>query len=146
MSGNDCRAPGMTWVSPYLTVRDANKSLEFYEKAFGFIKHMALADDKGKISHGEVKCNDVVIMFGPEGNPGNPAKAPANSGAASPVSLYIYCEDADAQFQRAVAAGAKGDIEPVDMFWGDRMCRVTDPDGHSWTFATHTGKTSPPPT
>src|SRR5579871_5065379 len=124
MSHKDCRAPGMTWLSPYLTVKDAAKALEFYQQAFGFIKHLALADDNGKITHGEVKHNDAVIMFGPEGANDNPAKAPATLKAVSPVGLYIYCEDADAQFKRAIAAGATAVREPMDAFWGDRICHV----------------------
>ncbi len=132
------------WVSPYLTVRDAAASLAFYEKAFGFHKRDAVTGPDGKIMHVEMTWKDTLIMFGPE-CPQSPSKSPASSGAPSPVNLYVYCEDVDAQYARATAAGAKGAMPPQDMFWGDRMCQVIDPDGHSWSFATHTGCTAPRP-
>jgi uncharacterized glyoxalase superfamily protein PhnB len=135
----------MSWLSPYLTVKDVGKALEFYQKAFGFTKRMAMTDDKGVTTHAEVQHNDAVIMFGPEGGPNNPATAPATAGLASPVTLYLYVEDTDAQYRRAVAAGAKSAIEPMDAYWGDRMCKVIDPDGHAWMFATYLGKPAAAP-
>ena len=59
----------------------------------------------------------------------------------SPVSLFVYCEDVDALCKQAQAAGATVAMPPADMFWGDRMCSLIDPDGHTWNFSTHTGKT-----
>ena len=58
---------------------------------------------------------------------------------ASPVGLYVYCDDVDALFARATAAGAQAKVPPQDTFWGDRMCQLVDPDGHTWNFATHVG-------
>jgi uncharacterized glyoxalase superfamily protein PhnB len=84
----------------------------------------------------------MVIMFGPECS-ASPSKAPATTGVPSPVSLYVYCNDVDALFARATAAGAKAEQPPQDMFWGDRFCRLQDPDGHSWYFATHKEDPSP---
>jgi uncharacterized glyoxalase superfamily protein PhnB len=45
--------------------------------------------------------------------------------------------DADAAFQRAVAAGAKVSMPLADMFWGSRYGTITDPFGHEWSIATH---------
>jgi PhnB protein len=53
-------------------------------------------------------------------------------------SLYVYLPDVDSAYKQAVAAGAKSDMAPVDMFWGDRYAKVTDPFGHFWGLATHT--------
>ena len=59
----------------------------------------------------------------------------------SPASLWLYVEDCDALFNRAVAAGAK--VRPgrwascTDQFWGDRSGTFTDPHGYTWTIATH---------
>jgi len=57
----------------------------------------------------------------------------------SPASFYVYVEDCDAHFNRAVAAGAKalpGMGEMADQFWGDRTGTFTDPFGYRWTIAT----------
>jgi uncharacterized glyoxalase superfamily protein PhnB len=134
----------MSWVAPCLTVRDAAKALDFYQKAFGLRKREVYPGPDGKIMHAEVTWNDQVIMLGPE-CPQNQSKAPVSSGVSSPASLYLYCEDVDALYARATAAGAAGEMPPQDMFWGDRVGKVTDPDGYTWWFATHTGRTAPPP-
>jgi uncharacterized glyoxalase superfamily protein PhnB len=134
----------MPWVSPCLTVRDAAKTLEFYQKAFGFQKREVYPGPDGKIMHAEVTWHETVIMFGPECEH-NQSKAPATTGVKPPISLYLYCDDVDAQHARATAAGAQSLMPPQDMFWGDRICQVADIDGHLWCFATHTGCTPPRP-
>jgi PhnB protein len=58
----------------------------------------------------------------------------------SPASLWVYVEDCDALFNRAVAAGGKVAGGPMgqiqDQFWGDRTGTLTDPHGYTWTIAT----------
>jgi PhnB protein len=134
------RPEGCPWMMPYLMVRDADQSLAFYEKAFGFEKRMAMPGEDGKTFHAEMAYNDMIIMFAPEGVQYSPAQSPATSGVPSPVSLMVYCEDVDAACKRAEAAGAKVKQPPTDMFWGDRICKLVDPDGHVWTFGTHIGE------
>jgi len=50
--------------------------------------------------------------------------------------LYMYVEDVDSVFQRAVKAGGKIVMEPVDHFYGDRSGAVEDPSGNQWWVAT----------
>jgi uncharacterized glyoxalase superfamily protein PhnB len=125
---------------PYMVVKDADQALDFYTRAFGFEKKSAVTDESGKTSHAEMKYKDVLIMFAPEGAYGSSVKSPASLGVDSPVALFIYCEDVDALCRQAEAAGAKVAQSPADMFWGDRMCSLIDPDGHTWNFATHLGE------
>jgi PhnB protein len=63
-------------------------------------------------------------------------KAPATLGGTT-VTIHLNVEDVDAAFQKAVTAGAKAIMPPMDMFWGDRFCKVSDPFGHEWSLATH---------
>lgn len=49
--------------------------------------------------------------------------------------FILYCDDVDSHFQKAVAEGATVFHEPYDADWGERVCKVADPDGHSWSFA-----------
>ncbi len=130
------RPPGMPWLSPYFTVRDAAAARDFYRRAFGLEPKFEMPGPDGKLAHVEMSWHDQVIMFGPEG-PTTPAKAPATSGVPAPMGLFLYCDDVDALYARATAAGAKGVEPPRDMFWGDRTCRLLDPDGHSWAFGTN---------
>jgi len=133
------RGPDMPVVMAYLTVRDPTASLAFYQKAFGFAPLGEPLVEAGKIVHAEMKWHEGVIMFGPEGGFGAEAKSPASSGVPSPLGLYVYCEDVDALYARALAAGATSVSAPQDMFWGDRVCKVKDPDGFTWSFGTFKG-------
>ncbi|MCP3676217.1 MAG: VOC family protein [Deltaproteobacteria bacterium] len=133
----------MPWVMPYLTVRDARTSLEFYSSAFGFEKSNELADEDGRVIHGEMKWHDMVIMVGPEGAYGNPAKAPVSTKTPSPINLYFYVNDVDEAYRMALDAGCETVLEPMDAFWGDRMAQVSDPDGYKWTLATNVADFDP---
>lgn len=143
MAKRPARPPDMPWLSPYLIVKDADAALDFYLRAFGFEKKMAIPGPNGKAMHAEVRWHDMVVMFGPEGNPGNTSKSPAATGIPSPVGLYVYCDDVDALYARATKAGAKGLTAPVDMFYGDRVCKLADQDGHLWSFATNVADYDP---
>lgn len=70
-------------------------------------------------------------------------KAPVISKVQSPVVLYAYCDDVDSLFAQAIAANADVVAEPGDMFWGDRVVQLRDPDGHAWSFATNVGEFDP---
>jgi PhnB protein len=139
MSKRPARPPGTPWLSPCLIVKDADAALDFYQRAFGFEKRMVVPGPDGRTCHAEVVWQDALIMISPEVGPGCKARTPATSGIETPVGLYVYCDDVDAVYTRATKAGAKSVMPPQDMFWGDRMCNVQDPDGHSWSFATNVG-------
>ena len=111
-----------------LTVMNADASIDFYERAFGFTRQRVIADPEGRTRSAEVEYHGGVIGL----RSGDPLPAISSS----PVGLYVYCDDADAVYERATAAGAGSLIPPTNAFWGDRYCTVTDPDGHHWTFAT----------
>jgi len=66
--------------------------------------------------------------------PGNWEQGPATSASAS---MWVYVEDCDAVFNRAVEAGCEILEEMMDAFWGDRNGKVKDPFGHCWSIASH---------
>jgi PhnB protein len=131
--------PGYHTVTPYLVVSDAAKAIEFYKQAFGATERGRMAGPQGKIAHAELQIGDSFVMLSDEmmGN-----KSPQTLGG-SPVSLFLYVENVDSSFKRAVDAGAKADMPPADMFWGDRFGKLSDPFGHSWSLATHIEEVSP---
>ncbi len=141
MSKRPYKPEGIPGLFPYLTVRDAEKAIEFYEKAFGFtLSSQPPKDEHGKIQHAEMKFGqDVSIMFAPEGAWGSVRQTPNTLGIMPSLCLYIYCEDVDALHAKATAHGAKATVAPNDGFWGDRFCSLVDPDGHEWMFATNIG-------
>ncbi len=140
MTTRPYKPTGVPGLMPYLTVQEAEKAIAFYEKAFSFeVKGEPMQQD-GRIVHAEMSFLDTIIMLAPEGAFGGKTKTPANSGVSSPLGLYIYCKDVDGFYNRAVESGARAVLPPEDMFWGDRMCKLADPDGYEWAFAQNVGE------
>lgn len=130
-------------ITPYLAVRGAAEAIEFYRRAFGAQEIMRMAAPDGAIGHAEMRIGDSMFMLG-EAMPERGAHAPQDfSPAGSPVSLFVYTEDVDALFARAVEAGARVDTPLENMFWGDRFGKLVDPFGHRWSLATHVEDVTP---
>ena len=126
---------GFHTVTPQLTLDDAAQAIEWYKKALGAEEMGRAVGPDGKVMHAELRIGNSRIMlndamFGAKG---------ARAMGGSPASLWIYVEDCDALFNRAVAAGAQvaGPMgRMADQFWGDRCGTFTDPQGYKWTIAT----------
>jgi PhnB protein len=126
---------GFHTVTPALVVRNAAQAIEFYKKALGAEELMRMASPDGKIGHAELKIGDSIIFITDE-NPEMNCKSPQTLGGTA-GSLYLYVEDVDKAFKRAVDAGGKTIMPVADMFWGDRYGQFTDPYGHTWGLSTH---------
>jgi PhnB protein len=124
-------------LTPFLTVRDAERAIEFYKAAFGATLRGGgvMKGPDGKIMHAELMIGDSVIMLADE-FPDFGLLSPQSIGG-SPMGLHIYVDGVDAAFDRAVKAGAKVDMPVMDQFWGDRYGKLTDPFGHKWSIGTH---------
>jgi len=123
-------------VTPYLVVRGAAAAIEFYEKAFGAEVRFRLAGPDGtSVMHAELQIGDSIIMLSDEA-PEMGSKSPATLDG-TPVTIYLYVEDVDAVFDRAIKAGGTSVMPLEDMFWGDRHGQLLDPFGHRWSVATH---------
>jgi len=128
---------GYHTVTPSLVLDGAAEAIEWYKRGLGAEELGRAVGPDGKILHAELLIGDSRIMV-------NDAmmgfKGPHAMGG-SPASLWVYVEDCDALFNRAVAAGAQvlggGMGQMADQFWGDRCGTVTDPSGYRWTIATH---------
>jgi PhnB protein len=128
---------GYHTVTPQLTLDDAARAIEWYKKALGIEERGRAVGPDGKIMHAELRLGDSRIMVHDAMMGG---RGPQAMGG-SPASLWVYVEDCDALFNRAVAAGAQVASGPMgsvsDQFWGDRAGTFTDPQGYRWTVATH---------
>ena len=128
---------GYHTVTPQLTLDNAAQAIEWYKKALGAEEGSRAVGPDGAILHSELRIGDSRIMVN-DAMMGS--KGPKAMGG-SPASLWIYVADADALFNRALSAGAKGVSGPTgsmgDQFWGDRCGTLTDPHGYRWTIATH---------
>lgn len=132
---------GYRTVTPYLTLTDAGRAIDFYKRAFGAQEVMRMEAPGGKIGHAEIKIGDSMIMLADE-MPGSGSRSPQSLGGTT-SGIFLYVENADAVFNQAVSAGAKVESPLADMFWGDRYGRLKDPFGHSWSVATHKEDVAP---
>ena len=129
-------------LSPYLTVKDARKAIEFYVAAFGAKEIFRLNDTaSGKIGHAEILINGSLVMLSEE-NPMWGSRSPETLGG-TPVKLCLMVENADATVARASAAGATVEMPPADMFYGFRSGAVRDPFGHHWLIQHQIEKVAP---
>ncbi|MDP6946160.1 MAG: VOC family protein [Myxococcota bacterium] len=114
-------------VLPYLVVRRLDRVLAFVTEAFGAEVLETISGPGDAIQHVEVRIRDSVVMMGD----------PGSDDDLVPAALYLYVEDVDAVYARAIAAGATSVMEPMDMVYGDRQGAVVDPCGNRWFPATH---------
>lgn len=116
-------------VISYLYLEQAKDAIAFYKKAFGAKlrgKPMQMGD---KIGHAELEIGSGLIMLA--------GIFPGNAPEPSKIRLVFYVPNVDQVYKRAIKAGAKSIEEPVDKFYGDRMCHLRDPFGIDWFVSTH---------
>ena len=122
-------------LAPYLYVRNAAQAMDFYGRAFGARELWHMPGPDGSVSHAEMRIGDSVLMLADEDLKSGSGSPERYNGAST--SVFLYVANVDAVFSTAVAAGAKAQMKPTDMFWGDRFSVLTDPFGHRWSVATH---------
>jgi PhnB protein len=132
---------GYHTATPYLTLNDCARAIDFYKRAFGAQEISRMDGPPGKIGHAEIRIGDSVVMLADE-MPGAGGRSPKSLGGTT-TGIFLYVTDVDSSYKQAVDAGAQADMPPTDMFWGDRFGRLTDPFGHSWSMATHKEDVAP---
>src|ERR1051325_992463 len=132
---------GYHTLTPSLTVRNAERAIEFYKQAFGAeVRGGVAKGPDGKVMHAELKIGDSVIMLSDE-YPEFGSKSPQSIGDSG-MGLHIYLDNVDAAFDRAVKAGAAVEMPVMDQFWGDRYGKLKDLAGPKWSMATQVGDMS----
>ena len=117
---------GFKVINVRLTVRDARKAIEWYNRAFGAEEVMRLTTPEGVISHAQLKIADTSFML-TEGDVQGPTG----------VTMQIFVPDVDAIMEEAEIAGAKI-LSPAQLqFYGDKCGEIRDPFGHEWLVSTH---------
>jgi len=114
---------GWHTVTPRIVVRDAKQLVEFLKQVFG------ASGEYRQARPSEVRIGDSVVMI-------------SEAGIRSPMTafLYVYVNDTDATYQRALDAGARSLEEPFETPYGDRRCMVEDKWGNTWQIATFMGE------
>jgi PhnB protein len=125
--GESYRWPGAPTLQPYLHPLRAEPVLNFVKRAFGAVELGRHATPDGVIHHTTVKIGTALMEMGEAHGSYQPM----------PTMFYLYVEDCDALYKRALSAGATSISEPQDQPYGDRSAGVTDPFGNKWYIATH---------
>jgi len=123
---------GYSTVTPIVTYEDCAGAIEWYKEGLGAQELSRHVGPDGKIMHAEIQVGNARLMMHDAMMGGKGPKALGGS----PIGLWVYVEDCDTLFNRAIQAGAETKQPMDDQFWGDRCGTVTDPHGFSWTIAT----------
>ena len=119
---------GMHTLTPQLTIDGCDQAIDWYKSAFGAELQERAPDPSGKkVWHASMRIGNSVFflndVFLDMGEPAHPA------------ALWLYIDEVDKAWKRAVDAGAKVTMPLSDMFWGDRTGTVVDPFGNRWSLA-----------
>ncbi len=109
-------------LTPYLVVPDADAELAFLKAAFGGTETGCQRNSDNTIMHAEIKIGDSLVMLGQAGGSCKPR----------PAALYVWVDDVDRTYARALEAGATSESEPEDKPYGHRNAGVIDRNGVTW--------------
>ena len=113
---------GWHTVTPRIVVHEAQQLVAFVKHVFG-----ATGDYRPDMP-AVLNIGDSIVMISDAGIRDPP-----------PAFLYVYVDNADETYRRAVEAGARSLEEPSDLPYGDRRGMVEDKWGNTWQIATHRG-------
>src|SRR3954447_14138476 len=122
-------------ITPHIVVRDAVAASEWYARALGAVEHDRLPLPNGNVMYVELRFGDATVMVADE-FPDHGIVSPLTLGG-TPVVLHLASEDVDADWARAVEAGAEVLVPLADQFWGDRQGQLRDSFGHKWNLSQH---------
>ncbi|HLO06034.1 MAG TPA: VOC family protein, partial [Terriglobales bacterium] len=125
--GESYKSEGAPTLQPYLHPLRAEPVLNFMKRAFGAEELGRYTAPDGVIHHTTVRIGNAHMEMGEAHGPYQPM----------PTMFYLYVEDCDALYKRAMSAGATSISEPKDQPYGDRSGGVVDPFGNKWHIATH---------
>jgi uncharacterized glyoxalase superfamily protein PhnB len=116
---------GRNAVMPYIAVADAQSAVDFAVAVFDAEIVETLRRRDGSLWNVELRIAGSTLLI-----------AEAQGFGPYPAFLYVYVEDCDAVYRRALDAGAEPVTEPADQFYGDRNGGVRDPAGNIWWIAS----------
>jgi uncharacterized glyoxalase superfamily protein PhnB len=120
-------------VTPYLIVNGVPRLIDFLKETFHAEERARINDKKDHVGHAKVKIGNSMIMMADSTTQYTPI----------PSQLYVYVDNVDDAYRRAMRAGGTSEQEPTTQFYGDRTAAVKDPTGNVWWIATHVEDLSP---
>jgi PhnB protein len=113
--------PQYNRLMPYLIIPNAAQFIEFMKEVFGATEQMRVPGEEGTVMHGEIRLGETVIMLA-EASLQFPAK---------PAGMFIYVENLQEVYEKAIQAGAVSIMEPMQKDYGF-TCGFSDPFGNDW--------------
>ncbi len=128
-------------LSTAVFYRDPARMLDWLGRAFGFRLILRITDQEGNLRHAAMALGEGEIMVGSEWDTWT--ASPASTSGRNTQSIHVLLGSGlEAHCASARARGARILQEPTDEFWGDRVYRALDPEGHVWTFAENIRRVS----
>src|SRR5207237_10641346 len=116
---------GLRSVTPFLHPQGASKMIEFLKAAFFASETSRTQSPQGRILHAVVTIGDSALELGDAHGTWQPL----------PATFYLYVDDVDGWYRRAIDAGAASIAAPANQQFGDRSAAVSDPFGNKWYMA-----------
>lgn len=116
-------------VTPYLVVPDADAELRFLKTAFGAAESTVQRNEDNTVMHAEIRIGNSLVMLGQAGD----------QWKALNAALYVWIENVDEVYAKALAAGATSQSAPEDKPYGHRNAGVVDPCGVTWWIGSPIG-------
>jgi uncharacterized glyoxalase superfamily protein PhnB len=121
-------------IVPYICATPAGEAIAWYVSALGAVEVERYVGDDGRVGHAQLSFGGARVYLSDE-YPDSDAVSPTTLGGTT-ATLHLTVPDVDDVFERAVAAGARGDRPPTDQPYGDRSATIVDPYGHRWMVST----------
>ncbi len=117
------RPDGFGTISPYIMSGNPDELIEFLKTAF-------YADELNRsINPANGEIANCILKIGASSFMISQAR---NQFLNMRTSFYLYVEDVDGMYNRALEKGAKSEFAPADMPYDDRQAGVIDPSGNYW--------------
>lgn len=113
---------GFGTVFPYMIVDGVDDLLSFLTRVFD-AKELGRTVSNGRIANLQVQIGGSKFMMSEAGQGGMPAM---------PGTYYVYVENVDKTFEKALLCGATEVCKPADMSYQDRQAGIIDPSGNYW--------------
>lgn len=123
--------PGYHTINPYVTVKNVQGLIDFVHQTFGGIVVERITQPDGHVEHAEIRVGDSLLMVGPP-----QVDSLVQTGQhPRPGTFYVFVPDVDRAYRKAMEHGANCYMLPTDMFYGDRVAAVVDPNDNVWWIA-----------
>jgi uncharacterized glyoxalase superfamily protein PhnB len=108
-------------LMPYLIIPNAYKFIDFMKNVFGAVEQAIVPRSEGVIMHGELRIGEAVVMFADI----------TEQFEARPSGIFIYVENTDETYKKAMDAGATSLMKPAQQPYG-YTCGFHDSFGNDW--------------